>query len=135
MLGHNAQANDLAVMALAHSTSPQVRALATRTANAGHQENLACTAWLLQWGDDPYRTEGTPLDNPGMADVATVDQLQGLTGSQFDELWLSTMAIHHQGAIEVAQRETNGGQNVDAMTMARSVISARQAELRTIKQI
>jgi uncharacterized protein (DUF305 family) len=135
MLAHNAQATSLATLAVTHSKNEHVTALASEIAAAENPERQAFTAWLLQWGDDPHVDPSMPLNNPGMADVATVDQLQSLSGPDFDELWLATMVTHHQGAIDIAQREMAEGRNVDAMAMARSVISARQAELDKMKQM
>jgi uncharacterized protein (DUF305 family) len=135
MLTNNNQAISLAMMAPTNSTDVRLTAIASQMVTGLQTENQALTAWLAQWGDDPHVDSSMPHDRPGMADLATVNQLQSLRGPQFDQLWLDTMVVHHQGAIEIAQLETAHGSNNDAVAMAKSMIGSRQAEIDKIKQI
>jgi uncharacterized protein (DUF305 family) len=129
MLMQDRQADVLATTAQTNSDDQAVRSTAERILADGRSEKQAFTAWLTQWGEDPNTDKSLPHDKPGQADVSVVSQLQQLTGASFDQLWLATMIPHHQGAIEIAKREIAGGTDVDAVTMAKSILASRQAEL------
>jgi len=44
------------------------------------------------------------------------------------------MIGHHQGAIEMAKAEIANGANVDAVGMAKSIVSTQQAEIGQMKR-
>jgi uncharacterized protein (DUF305 family) len=66
---------------------------------------------------------------PGMVDDATMTQLKSLSGPAFDELWLTSMIDHHQGAVTMAHTEIADGQNPDAKKLAEMIITAQQREI------
>ena len=90
-------------------------------------------AFLVQWKENPDSDtghsghDGMAMD--GMVDDATMQRLKSLKGPEFDTLWLQSMIGHHRGAIEMAKAEIANGANVDAKTLAQSIITAQQAEI------
>jgi hypothetical protein len=65
----------------------------------------------------------------GMVDDATMAKLKSLKGPEFDTLWLQAMIGHHQGAIDMAKAEIAKGQSADMTAMAKTMVTAQQAEI------
>jgi len=142
MLPHHRQAVDMAAMVPSRTTNPDVRMMATHISWDQQAEILTMTGMLAQWGE-PVATNhpehggmtmpGMPgmVDGvmPGMVDDATMTQLKSLTGPAFDELWLTSMIDHHQGAVTMAHTEIADGQNPDAKKLAEMIITAQQREI------
>src|SRR5882757_2395551 len=142
MLPHHQQAVDMAAMVPSRTTNPDVRMMATHISWDQQAEILTMTGMLAQWGE-PVATNhpehggmtmpGMPgmVDGvmPGMVDDATMTQLKSLTGPAFDELWLTSMIDHHQGAVTMAHTEIADGQNPDAKKLAEMIITAQQREI------
>jgi uncharacterized protein (DUF305 family) len=135
MLAHHGQAIELSAMAPTNTANQQLIALAQKVTGEQEPEMQAFTGWLLQWGQNPNADHSMHGTMPGMVDQTTIDKLQTLNGPDFDKLWLQSMISHHQGAIEMAQAEIEHGQNPDAIGMAKSIITAQQAEIDQMKQM
>jgi uncharacterized protein (DUF305 family) len=45
------------------------------------------------------------------------------------------MVSHHQGAIEMAKAEIANGDNVDAKTLAKNIVTTQEAEIGQMKQM
>ena len=56
-------------------------------------------------------------------------KMQTLDGPDFDQLWLTAMIGHHEGAITMAQAELAHGQDPDAVHLANLIIKAQQREI------
>jgi uncharacterized protein (DUF305 family) len=134
MIPHHEQAVEMAGLAQANTTNPDVIALANAISSAQLPEIQAFKAWLVQW-DEPASAAHGATGMAGMVDQATMDKLNALRGPEFDKLWLQSMIAHHQGAITMAQQEVAHGQNVDVVSMAKSIISTQQAEIDKMKQL
>jgi uncharacterized protein (DUF305 family) len=65
----------------------------------------------------------------GVVDPTTRNQLRSLRDAPFDELWISSMIGHHQGAITMAQRELAHGQSGDARRVAEMIITAQRSQI------
>jgi len=137
MIPHHQQAIDLATMAAIHTTNQAVRTLAGRIADEQQPEIDAMKALLLQWDVDPAMGDhsGHGASMQGMVDDATMTKLKSLNGPEFDTLWLQAMIGHHQGAIEMAKTEIAKGRSADLTTMAKSIVTAQQAEIDQMKQM
>jgi uncharacterized protein (DUF305 family) len=135
MLTHHRQARDLMASAGENTTNSDVLASAQQLTTAQQTENQALTAWLMQWGDDPYDYDGMDTLTPGMVNQATMNRLRSLQGLEFDRLWLQSVLAYHQGAMEMAQSEVAMGQNPDAVAMANSILSTRPSEIDRIRKL
>ena len=139
MIPHHEQAVTLAALAPQHTTNPAVLTLATTISAEQQPEIQAMKALLLQWEVDPNAMPdhgghgGTAMQ--GMVDEATMAKLQTLNGPAFDTLWLQSMIGHHQGAIDMANTEIAKGKSVDMIAMAKSMVTAQQAEINQMKQM
>jgi uncharacterized protein (DUF305 family) len=91
------------------------------------------------------QTESTPTpiadpNNMGMMDHsqlsadqmtmgAMMEELMGKTGDDFDRIFLQSMIIHHQGAIDMATAAKANAKHPELKTMADDIIEAQQKEI------
>jgi uncharacterized protein (DUF305 family) len=80
--------------------------------------------------DNPSGQDGpTVTTTAAMIDDATVAKLNSLQGPKFDTLWLNSMIGLDQGTIVLANAEVTNGKNVDAVSLAKQIVKARQGEI------
>jgi len=138
MIPHHQQAVDLAALVPRRTTNAELTALAQRISAAQGPEITTMKAFLVQWKENPgdgtdHGGHGGHEAMTGMVDDVTMEKLKAGTGAEFDTLWLKSMIGHHQGAIEMAKAELANGQNVDAKSLAQTIIDAQQAEIEQMK--
>ena len=113
MIGHHAQAIQMAGWAPSHGASPSVRVLCERIVVAQNDEIAMSQRWLKEHGEyvppaDPrgHIMQGMdhPMLMPGMLTPEQMAQLDSARGTQFDRLFLTDMIQHHQGAITMVQQ-------------------------------
>ncbi|HEX8691135.1 MAG TPA: DUF305 domain-containing protein [Longimicrobium sp.] len=110
MIGHHAQAIEMARMAPTHGAGPQVRTLAERIINAQQDEIASMQLWLRDraqpvpephaGGAHQHHAAGHDT-MPGMLTEAQMKQLDEARGEEFDRLFLTFMIQHHQGAVRM----------------------------------
>jgi uncharacterized protein (DUF305 family) len=131
MVPHHEQAIEMAQMVPTNTENQQLVGLANQVISTQVPEVQALRVWLMQWqdasGHDPATHEGAPM--AGMVSEATMDKLRTLHGADFDRLWLMSMIDHHRGAIAMAQQEVARGKNPDVIYLAKSIVTAQQAEI------
>ncbi|MFF8831467.1 DUF305 domain-containing protein [Streptomyces sp. NPDC015131] len=66
---------------------------------------------------------------PGMATAGQLERLRAARGPAFDELFLTLMITHHQGAVTMATEALSQGNNVLVEEMANDVIAQQTAEI------
>jgi uncharacterized protein (DUF305 family) len=138
MIPHHQQAVDLSAMVPERSTNADLIALAQQISAAQQPEINVMKVFLVQWNENPDTNsghEGHGNTMAGMVDDATMTKLKSLTGAEFDKLWLESMIGHHQGAIEMAKAEIANGDNVDAKTLAKNIVTTQEAEIGQMKQM
>ncbi|AFM14985.1 hypothetical protein Mycch_0159 [Mycolicibacterium chubuense NBB4] len=139
MVAHHQQAVDMAALVPERSTDPDLVALASRITAAQQAEINTLNVFLVQWKENPEAGtggrggHGQPMQ--GMVDDATMAKLKSLRGTQFDTLWLQSMINHHQGAIEMAEAEIANGANVDAVSMAKAMVTTQENEIGQMKKM
>jgi len=113
MIGHHAQAIQMAGWAPSHGASASLRALCERIVVAQNDEIAFSQRWLREHGQyvppaDPrgHIMQGMdqPMLMPGMLTAEQMAQLDAARGVAFDRLFLQFMIQHHQGAITMVQR-------------------------------
>src|SRR5467141_5425032 len=113
MIGHHAQAVQMAGWAPSHGASPSVRVLCERIVVAQNDEIAFAQRWLREHGEyvppaDPrgHIMQGMdhPMLMPGMLTPEQMAQLDSARGPEFDRLFLTFMIQHHQGAITMVQQ-------------------------------
>jgi uncharacterized protein (DUF305 family) len=113
MIGHHAQAIQMAGWAPSHGANPSVRVLCERIVVAQNDEIAMAQRWLREHGEfvppaDPrghiMQGMAEPMLMPGMLTPAQMVQLDSARGPAFDRLFLTYMIQHHQGAITMVQQ-------------------------------
>jgi uncharacterized protein (DUF305 family) len=138
MIPHHQQAVDLSAMVPDRSTNAELVALAQQISAAQQPEISVMKVFLVQWNENPDTNSGHAGHGnamQGMVDQATMTKLQSLNGQEFDKLWVESMIGHHQGAIEMAKAEIANGDNVDAKTLAKNIVTTQEAEIGQMKQM
>lgn len=125
-------------MATDHSDNSDLVAFATKTAAAFQVDTQVLKALRAQWKEGGSNPTGDgavgPATGPAIDD-ATITKLQSLHGAEFDSLWLGSMISLDQGAIEIANTEVANGKHPDAVSLAKQIVTARQAEIGQLHQM
>ena len=112
MIGHHAQAVEMAKWAPTHGASREVQALCARIAVGQTDEIHMMSSWLAARKQEvpPADPRGRvmpgmgPMLMPGMLTPAQMTQLDNARGAEFDRLFLTFMIQHHQGAITMVDK-------------------------------
>src|SRR5467141_4008195 len=113
MIGHHAQAIQMARWAPSHGASPSIRVLCDRIVVAQNDEIVFAQRWLREHGEyvppaDPrgHIMQGMdhPMLMPGMLTPEQMAQLDSARGPEFDRLFLTFMIQHHKGAITMVNQ-------------------------------
>ncbi|MGE0220893.1 DUF305 domain-containing protein, partial [Mycolicibacterium sp.] len=139
MIPHHEQAIALSKLVPGRSDNPELVTLADQIAATQQPEINIMRVFLVQWNENPETNTddhtGHEQSMPGMVDDATMARLESLQGAEFDTLWLQSMIAHHEGAVQMAEAEVERGENVDAIAIARTMVSAQEAEIGQMKQM
>jgi len=84
-------------------------------------------------GDDE-NTDGRDMMGMGSSMTDMMDTLEEKTGDTFDKAFISSMIIHHQGAIEMAQEAKNNAKHDEIKNLAGDIIKAQTAEIKQMRQ-
>ena len=71
----------------------------------------------------------------GMMSEDDMVALEAADGAEAARLFLEQMIMHHQGAIEMAQAEIEGGINPDAVALAQTIVEAQTAEIASMQDL
>jgi uncharacterized protein (DUF305 family) len=70
----------------------------------------------------------------GMMDDAEMEELRELEGDEFDRRFMEAMIVHHEGAIDMAERVLAEGQDDEVAGLAQLVIDAQQGEIEQMQR-
>lgn len=140
---HNATAREEQAISMSrlvpeHSNNSDVIAFAAKTESALQLDTQVLKALRAQWKESQDNQTGSSAAPATPADPSanpTVAKLDSLHGSDFDTLWLKSMIELFQGTIDLANAEVTGGKNVDAVSLARQIVTARQADVGQMRQL
>jgi len=114
MIGHHAQAVQMAGWAKSHGASESLQRLCERIVVGQRDEIGLMQAWLRRRGltvpdGDPATAHMMPgMDHPmlmpGMLTADQMAELDASRGVEFDRLFLTYMIMHHQGAITMVEQ-------------------------------
>ncbi len=154
MIPHHAQALVMVDMADGRDISPETADLMQRIEAAQAPEIEQMTGWLEDW-DQPVPDLGDMHDmgsgsgdmsdmdhsDMDMGDTGEMDGMSGMMsaedmadleaaqGSAFEQMWLSMMIEHHEGAVAMSEVELEEGEYADALALAESIIESQEAEI------
>jgi uncharacterized protein (DUF305 family) len=140
MIGHHAQAIEMALLAPTHGANASVRRLAERIINAQQDEIATMQQWLRVRHEPvpeakpagmKMMTNGVEhvMLMPGMLTDDQMKQLDAARGHEFDRLFLTFMIQHHNGALTMVQQlfGSHGAAQEDTIFKFASDVSADQS--------
>jgi uncharacterized protein (DUF305 family) len=140
MIAHHEQAIEMAEIAQdpARQAGADVVALAGRIAAAQDPEIDRMVGWLEAWGQPVQMdtSDGHDMSEmTGMMSAEDMDALATTTGTEFDDMWLTMMVEHHEGAIEMATAIGAECTSLEVKTLADEVVVAQEAEVDEMRQL
>lgn len=139
MIPHHGQAIEMADLALAKATNPQVKAFARQIKAAQSPEIRKMSDWLRGWGAPvPSSSMGASMPGmsmPGQMSAADMTNLRNASGTAFDKMWVEMMIKHHTGAIDMAKTQLAKGQSTDAKALAQAIIDGQSAEIAQFRKL
>jgi uncharacterized protein (DUF305 family) len=129
MIPHHQQAVDMGTLAETRAANPAVKELAAKIKGEQAPEIAQMKGWL----GSSYDLHHTMVMK-GMLDVAQLTELKTAVGVAFDQLYLTYMIAHHEGAIEMAQSVVDS-KNSEVSKLAKSIIESQTAEIDYMKQL
>jgi uncharacterized protein (DUF305 family) len=148
MIGHHAQALEMAVMATTHGASPRVALFCKKVLISQRDEINQMKSWLNSRGQSIPDTAmamempgmtmaGTPM-MPGMLTPAQLKQLDAARGTAWDSLFLVDMIQHHRGALVMVAKlfaSPGAGQEAEIFGYASGVDADQRAEIDRMQQM
>ncbi len=137
MIQHHAQALEMTELVPEQAESGQVKKLAERISAAQGPEIQAMKGWLKTHGEKETG-DGHDHDHaamPGMATEAQLEKLRAARGKAFDQLFLTLMITHHEGAISMATDVKSQGNNVQVEEMADDVVAQQTSEISRMRRM
>ena len=136
MIPHHEQAVEMADMALDPdaSSSVEVRELAVDIKAAQDPEIETMRGWLDAWGAPQEPSVGMGHDS-GMMSQGDMGALASAEGAEFDQMWLTMMFEHHEGAITMARDVQSITEDEEVKALAEEIIAAQEAEIATMQAL
>jgi uncharacterized protein (DUF305 family) len=104
--------------------------LARRIEQAQQPEIETMQSWLTQWDANMSHSMGDMShDMPGMMSEHAMSRLAATSGRAFDQMFLTMMIDHHEGAIQIAQTEQADGESPEAIGLAEDIEAAQTREI------
>jgi uncharacterized protein (DUF305 family) len=133
MIPHHQQAIEMAKLVDSHTDRPELRKLADSIVSSQSQEITQMQNWLCSWGKPATPPEGHgghgDTEMPGMMSMSDMRGLMESTGTEFDLAFVEMMAVHHQGAIDMANTELKDGSLPEVTRLAEQIIDTQQDEI------
>ena len=142
MIGHHAQAIEMARLAPTHGASPAVQTLAARVIGAQEDEIATMQQWLRDRGQrvpEPHAGHhGHGGMMPGMLTPEQMAQLNAARGEEFDRLFLTFMIQHHRGAVRMVSElfgSYGAGQDETVFKFASDVNVDQETEIARMQRM
>lgn len=146
MIMHHAQAVEMTALISSHTENKDLRLLGARISSSQSSETNFMKRWLAARGepasmsmpkmkDMDMSSHPMPL-MPGMLTAKQMESLRKARGAQFDNLFLTGMIQHHNGALTMVKDlfDTAGaGQDAELFNFATDVDTGQRAEIRIMQ--
>lgn len=103
-------------------------------AQEGH-ENQEEHSSPEEHGDQPGQEHGGGHEMHGMLTPEQMNELRQANGPEFDQRYLALMIGHHEGAVQMAQKELDEGKFGPAKQIAQQMIDAQRAEIDEMRKL
>jgi uncharacterized protein (DUF305 family) len=151
MIMHHAQAVEMTALIESRTENKDIRLLGARISQSQSDEMKFMKRWLELRGEPVSppmpgmsNTDMTGMDHsshhphpmPGMLSPKQMDALKKAKGAEFDQLFLTGMIQHHNGALMMVKElfDTAGaGQDAELFNFASDVDGGQRAEIRIMQ--
>jgi uncharacterized protein (DUF305 family) len=143
MIMHHAQAVEMTALIASHTENKDLRSLGARISSSQSDEIKFMKRWLAARGEpvsmampgmkDMDMSRHPMALMPGMLTPEQMEALRKANGAEFDNLFLTGMIQHHNGALTMVKDlfDTAGaGQDAELFDFATDVDSGQRAEIR-----
>src|SRR3989442_10615334 len=147
MIMHHAQAFEMTALMESHTENKDLRLLGARISHSQSEEIKFMKRWLEARGEPtslPMQDmpgmdmSNQPMLMPGMLTPKQMEALKKAKGAEFDQLFLTGMIQHHNGALIMVRDlfDTAGaGQDAELFNFATDVDSGQRAEIRIMQNM
>ncbi|WP_337005141.1 MULTISPECIES: DUF305 domain-containing protein [unclassified Microbacterium] len=137
MIAHHEQAIEMSdIILAADGVAPEVTTLAQQIKAAQGPEIDQLEGWLDDWS---VAAADRDTDGMGHGDGMMSDDdlaaLRAAEGTEASRLFLEQMILHHEGAVEMARAQVDGGSDPAAVELAQTIIDAQTDEIQTMKDL
>jgi uncharacterized protein (DUF305 family) len=135
VLPHHTQAVEMSntLLTKGDTVDSDVLALAETIKDEQGPEIDQLTTWLSDWGQDTSGSMDHSMD--GMMSESDMTELADAEGTEASRLFLEQMTEHHNGAVDMAQQEIDGGENPDAIEMANDIVDSQTAQIEQMEAL
>ena len=146
MIMHHAQAVEMTALIASHTENKDLRSLGARISSSQSDEIKFMKRWLAARGEPVSMAMPGMKDKdtsrhpmalmPGMLTPEQMEALRKANGAEFDNLFLTGMIQHHNGALTMVKDlfDTAGaGQDAELFDFATDVDSGQRAEIRIMQ--
>ena len=143
MIPHHEQAIEMSQLVIADDgVRPEVVQLARDIQAAQAPEIALMESWLDDWGVPSMGGDGDGAAGGmggsgmgGMLSDAEMDELEAADGAEAEQLYLEGMIEHHEGAIAMAERHQQRGEDDEALDLSASIIVSQTAEIELMEEL
>jgi uncharacterized protein (DUF305 family) len=148
MIMHHSQAVEMTALIQSHTENSGIRSLGARISLSQSEEIKFMKRWLIARGEADSMTmpgmpdmdrSGKPMQSmPGMLTPEQMSALRHARGAEFDQLFLTGMIQHHNGALIMVKDlfDTPGaGQDADLFDFATDADNTQRAEIRIMQEM
>src|SRR5947199_7367736 len=145
MIMHHAQAVEMTALIASHTENKDLRLLGARISHSQSEEIRFMKRWLETRGEPTslpmpempgMDMSNQPMLMPGMLTPKQMEALKKAKGAKFDQLFLTGMIQHHNGALIMVKAlfDTAGaGQDAELFNFATDIDSGQRAEIRIMQ--
>jgi uncharacterized protein (DUF305 family) len=145
MIMHHAQAVEMTALMESHTYNKELRLLGARISKSQSDEIAFMKRWLTARGEPTSMAmpempgmdmSSQPMLMPGMLTPKQMEALKKAKGAEFDQLFLTGMIQHHNGALIMVKDlfDTAGsGQDAELFSFTTDVDSGQRAEIRIMQ--
>lgn len=128
MIPHHQEAVDTAKEVIERGgTTPEIKALVENIVVAQEKEIADMKSWYEAWYGVPYTDNGKY--RPMMR------ELENLSGSALDKVFLEDMIMHHMGAIMMARSVQPYVEHSEIETLTKAIVSTQSEEIVEMRQM
>ncbi|HET8782384.1 MAG TPA: DUF305 domain-containing protein, partial [Pyrinomonadaceae bacterium] len=147
MIMHHAQAVEMTALIDSHTQNKELRSLGARISRSQSDEMKFMKQWLATRGEPTSapmsHMHGMDMSKhkmlmPGMLTAKQMDALKKAKDGEFDQLFLSGMIQHHNGALVMVKNlfeSAGAGQDAELFNFATDVDTGQRAEIKIMQSM